>query len=151
MGLARVSKFRLYQVGVLYYPGSEQQRRWSDCADVVVRIWHKHVFSWHGLNNSNESDKQNKCRCWFLLTRFFCKVRMKLLFLTFHILFKMSIAPYIYDAVRYTKRLVKRICSIFKITEMTLKPSRSSSTMLTWTSTRAFKLGDPLFPHTVFE
>ena len=32
MRLARILKFRLYQVEVLYYPGSEQQRCWSDCA-----------------------------------------------------------------------------------------------------------------------
>ena len=33
MRLARVLKFRLWQVEILYYPGSEQQRRWWDCAD----------------------------------------------------------------------------------------------------------------------
>ena len=52
--LARVLKFRLYEVDVLYYLGSEQWRRWSDyamcrliCA-FVVRIGHTQVFSWHG-------------------------------------------------------------------------------------------------------
>ena len=45
-------------VEVLYYPGSEQQRHWSGCADVqadlylictfVVHTWQKQVFSWHG-------------------------------------------------------------------------------------------------------
>ena len=39
---ARVLKFLLQQVEVLYYPGSEQQRRWSVC------IWQKQVFSWRG-------------------------------------------------------------------------------------------------------
>ena len=33
MRLAKVLKFRLQQVEVLYHPGSKQQRRWSDCAD----------------------------------------------------------------------------------------------------------------------
>ena len=36
----------------LYYLSSEQQRRWSDCANArlictfIVRIWHKQIFSW---------------------------------------------------------------------------------------------------------
>ena len=52
MRLARVLKFRLKQVQVLYYPGSEQQRRWSDCADVEADLrlccLQKQVFSWRG-------------------------------------------------------------------------------------------------------
>ena len=41
--LARFLKFGLQQVEVLYYLSSEQQRCWSDCADVRI----KQVFSWH--------------------------------------------------------------------------------------------------------
>ena len=41
--LARVLKFWIYKLEVLYYPGSEQQRRWSDCS-FVVHIWHKTGF-----------------------------------------------------------------------------------------------------------
>ena len=36
--LARVLKFRLYQVEILYYPGCEQQRRWSDCMDAQADL-----------------------------------------------------------------------------------------------------------------
>ena len=41
MRLARVLKFRLQQVEVLYLPGSEQQRRLSDCAEAQadLRLW----------------------------------------------------------------------------------------------------------------
>ena len=43
--LARVFKFRLQQVEVLNYPGSEQHRRWSDCADVqaYLRLCYSHM------------------------------------------------------------------------------------------------------------
>ena len=43
-------KFWLQKLETLHYLGSEQQRRWSDCADaqadlrLVVRIWHKTRF-----------------------------------------------------------------------------------------------------------
>ena len=48
--LCRGLKFWIQQLQLLYYLGSEQQKRWSDCADCafVVRIWHKQVFSWRG-------------------------------------------------------------------------------------------------------
>ena len=63
---ARGLKFWLYQAEVLYYPGSEQQRCCSDCADAdahprrlicvfVVRIWHKQVFSWCGSYDNPRS------------------------------------------------------------------------------------------------
>ena len=48
--LARVFKFLLYNLEILYYLSSEQQRRWSDCADaqadlrICCRIWHKTHF-----------------------------------------------------------------------------------------------------------
>ena len=52
--LGRGLKFRIQKLEVLYYSDSEQQRRWSDCADgrcaFVVCIWRKQVFSWHGSN-----------------------------------------------------------------------------------------------------
>ena len=38
MRLARVFKFWLQQVEILYYPGSELQRRWSDCADAQADL-----------------------------------------------------------------------------------------------------------------
>ena len=38
MRLATVFKFRLSQVAVLHYPGSEQQRRWLDCADAQADL-----------------------------------------------------------------------------------------------------------------
>ena len=36
--LARVLKFRLWNLEILYYPSSEQQRRWSDCADAQADL-----------------------------------------------------------------------------------------------------------------
>ena len=36
--LARILKFRQKKVEVLYYPGSEKQRRWSDCADAQADL-----------------------------------------------------------------------------------------------------------------
>ena len=42
--LAGVLKFRLKNLEILYYLSREQQRRWSDCADLrlfFVRIWFK--------------------------------------------------------------------------------------------------------------
>ena len=36
--LVRVLKFRLYDLEILYYLSSEQQRRWSDCADAQADL-----------------------------------------------------------------------------------------------------------------
>ena len=44
-GLAKVLKFRLHQVEVSYYPGSEQQQRWSDCAG-----WSAPLFFAYDIN-----------------------------------------------------------------------------------------------------
>ena len=50
-------EFRIYKLEVLYFLGSEKQRRWTDCADAqvhslictfVVRMWHNYVSSWRG-------------------------------------------------------------------------------------------------------
>ena len=38
MRVASVLKFRLLQVGILHYPGSEQQRCWSDFMDVQAEL-----------------------------------------------------------------------------------------------------------------
>ena len=38
MRLARVLKFRLQHIKVLYYPGHEQQRRWSHCMDAQTDL-----------------------------------------------------------------------------------------------------------------
>ena len=48
--LARGLKIWLYQVEVLYYPGSKQQNRWSDCADAQadVRLCCSHM-AWTGF------------------------------------------------------------------------------------------------------
>ena len=44
--LARILKLWIEQVYISYYLSSEQQRCWSDCAD--VRIWHKTHFCMTG-------------------------------------------------------------------------------------------------------
>ena len=36
--LARLLKFRIKKLEVLYYLGSQQQRRWSDCADAQIDL-----------------------------------------------------------------------------------------------------------------
>ena len=36
--LASILKFWLHQVEVFYYLGSDQQRRWSDCADAQADL-----------------------------------------------------------------------------------------------------------------
>ena len=38
MRLARVLKFWLWQAEILYHPGREQQRRWSDCVDAQADL-----------------------------------------------------------------------------------------------------------------
>ena len=45
MRLARILKFWLKQVEVLYYPGSEQQRHWSGCVDsqADLRLFCSHI------------------------------------------------------------------------------------------------------------
>ena len=73
MRLARVLKFWLQQVEVLHYPGSEQQRCWSDCADAqadlrVLFTYGMNRFS-HGIyfrydvhtSNGLQDIRQNHC------------------------------------------------------------------------------------------
>ena len=52
MGLARGLKFRLQPLEVLYYPGSEQQKRWSDCADAQAdrSVWSAPLLFTYGIN-----------------------------------------------------------------------------------------------------
>ena len=68
--LARVLKFRPYNPELLYYISSEQQRRWSDCAESQADLrlccshmtWH--IFSWPGSDLFNNHLKlSSACDC----------------------------------------------------------------------------------------
>ena len=62
--LARVLKFRLYNLEILYYIIREQQRRWSDCADAPLLFAYdiSHIFSRPGSNKliNRSTTKQTK-------------------------------------------------------------------------------------------
>ena len=54
---ARILKFQIYKLHVSFCLGSEQQRRWSDCADAQAdlrlccsHMAKRHFFSWPGSN-----------------------------------------------------------------------------------------------------
>ena len=63
--LTRVLKFRLYNLEILYYLSSEQQRRWSDCTDAQsdLRLCCSHM-TWDTFSHGPAHMK--KCWMWFI-------------------------------------------------------------------------------------